>query len=185
MPSTLSYDCRGLSHYDSSQDPAVDEDVRVLELHENVMVSVNIELNLTKLSLHNNRLSTVPACVCKLTGLIWLSLHYNQLTCLPEEIGDLKNLRRLSLHHNRLTALPASFKNLRNMQVLSLFRNDLSELDDDVFSDFTQCNKLALHQNPRLCRLPTSIALMTSLEDLWIGDTGIPSENIARVRVWT
>lgn len=189
---TLDYACKGLSEYDANDDKDIDENVSTIELHENVLVNVKLDnsflqKNLVKLSLHNNRLTRVPACVCRLVHLIWLSLHYNTISFLPEEFGNLKNLQRLSLHNNVLTVLPKSFKDLTKIKVISLFRNDLSDLDDDVFSHFSQCKKIALHQNNRLCRLPTSINQMTSLEDLWIGDTGIAEESVPRhiARVWT
>lgn len=191
MKSLLDYSCQGLSDYDSTKDADAEDCLTTLELHENNIVSVTLDAgvlkNLVKLSLHNNRLTELPLCVCRLHNLVWLSLHYNRLSFLPEDFGRLKKLQRLSLHQNELTELPDSFKNLKYIVVLSLFRNDLRVLENDVFSNFSMCKKLALHQNKNLCLLPTSVARMTSLEDLWIGDTGIHPDTVPKHigKVWT
>lgn len=170
------YSTSGLEEFGPEQHPG-DPHATALSLHENRLCRVDVSgfPNLRRLSLHNNRL-TDASPVCHLLRLTWLSLHYNRLRELPPAIGNLRELRRLSLHNNELQALPDEFRQLSRLQVLSLFRNDLDTIQDDLFDDFTACTLLALHQNPRLRKLPASLCRMPSLAEVWIGQTAIPPE---------
>jgi len=54
----------------------------------------------------------VPAEIGQLTALTRLDLHDNKLTSLPAEIGQLSSLWQLTLNDNKLTSLPAEIGQL-------------------------------------------------------------------------
>jgi small GTP-binding protein len=60
----------------------------------------------TELDLRDNRLTSLPPEIIKLTNLTYLDLRNNQLTSLPPEIIKLTNLTFLNLSYNQLTSLP-------------------------------------------------------------------------------
>ncbi len=118
-----------------------------------------VELN--KLILASNKLSSLPPSVGNLLALTVLDLHDNVLESLPEEIAKLENLNRLNLNHNRLSVLPNDFFNLRQLRKLDLSNNQLSELSDEVGRlDFMEAMDLSYNQ---LKSLPPSIGYLTKM----------------------
>ena len=58
--------------------------------------------NKTKSDVSDNpKLTTVPACISRLTSLHRLDLHSCNLEVVPPEVGALTGLRQVSLHFNR------------------------------------------------------------------------------------
>ncbi|XP_076346439.1 leucine-rich repeat-containing protein 40-like isoform X4 [Tachypleus tridentatus] len=90
------------------------------------------QVDLTKLILASNKLSTIPSEISNLQALTVFDVHDNQLTTLPDSIGDLQALTRLNLSHNCLQALPKSIFQLKEMHSLLLQYNQLEELDKDI-----------------------------------------------------
>jgi Leucine-rich repeat (LRR) protein len=144
-----------------------------------------------RLSLSSNRLSTLPAELFNLTGLVALSLEFNRLTTLPVEIASLTDLRSLSVGANdlralpselsqltaleslsvfmcNLSSLPASIGNLRVLSFLDLSNNSLSALPDSFFS----LPKLAtlLAPSDRFASLPAAIGQMRNLTTIDLED---------------
>lgn len=200
MPELIDCSCRNLDVFSDTDEEHLlrrFSNATAIHLHENSLSTFTIcqpslFIGLRKLSLHNNQLKDV-SCICSLINLSWLSLHYNKLTCLPKDFGNLQKLQRLSLHNNLLTELPDSFKYCTSFKTLSLFRNYFSDFKDDIFENIKNCEKLALHQNPYLTRLPKSFLNMTKLRELWIGQTSIPEDDevltslrkLSSIQVWT
>ena len=55
-----------------------------------------------------------------------LSLHHNKLVTLPDSIGKLEALRSFVAYHNALTTLPDSISNLVGLKELDVSSNDLT-----------------------------------------------------------
>ena len=95
-------------------------------------------VNLTYLSLHKNKLTTID--ISKNTNLTILYLSHNNLTTI--DVSKNTNLTKLYLYYNRLTELDVS-KNT-NLTILYLSQNYLTELD---VSKNTNLTELYLYQN--------------------------------------
>src|SRR5688572_20868803 len=79
---------------------------------------------LTRLSLHSNRLSTLPWEFSLLSKLRLLELSYNYLTTLPHPLARLTQLEELIIQWNDISALPSHVIGaLCNLQVLDLHGN--------------------------------------------------------------
>ncbi|MBL3658791.1 DUF5018 domain-containing protein [Fulvivirga sediminis] len=87
---------------------------------------------LTKLTLNNNDISSLPSEIDELKKLKELHLWYNKLISLPKEIGDLESLKKLDVSANKLRALPSELGNLTNLKFLYLDHNDLSTIPKEV-----------------------------------------------------
>jgi Leucine-rich repeat (LRR) protein len=85
---------------------------------------------LTKLSLTNCHLDTVPDQIATLSALTELHLDDNRLAELPSWLGTLTNLRYLEVGGNRLTQLPVELTQLSALVELRLYLNRLTELPD-------------------------------------------------------
>jgi len=93
-----------------------------------------------KISLENNKLTTLPQNLNNLQDLEELNLKGNDLSGLPESIGELKNLKNLDLYKNNLMVLPLSIINLKNIEKMNLGWNSLENLPDEILawlSEFT------------------------------------------------
>lgn len=89
-------------------------------------------VNLRKLSLQNNSLTTLPTEIGHLTNLKYLNLMDNQLTELPVAIGQLSALNHLYLGDNQLTELPAEIGQLSGLESLVLWNNKLTSLPAEL-----------------------------------------------------
>ena len=87
---------------------------------------------LTRLSLVDDRLTTLPAEIGQLTQLTKLDLVNNQLTTLPAEIGQLTQLTKLGLSNNQLSELPAQIGNMTQLTELDLSNNRLTTLPAEI-----------------------------------------------------
>ncbi|MBS9462854.1 DUF5018 domain-containing protein [Flagellimonas sp. 389] len=77
------------------------------------------------LNLEKNELKSIPPAIGYLVGLEWLSLAVNKLTEVPSEIGQLRLLITFRLHQNQLTSIPPEICNLRTgYGSLEVFTND-------------------------------------------------------------
>jgi len=89
-------------------------------------------LELKRLYLDNNNLTTLPAEIGFLQELKRLDLDNNNLTTLPAEIVFLQALKRLYLNNNNLTTLPAEIGFLQELKWLDLDGNKLTSLPDEI-----------------------------------------------------
>ena len=82
-------------------------------------------LEIEKLWLCNNKLTSLPTSIGSLSNLKELDLYGNSLTSLPESIGNLRSLETLNLDFNKLTSLPTSIGQLGNLKFLWIHFNHL------------------------------------------------------------
>lgn len=129
--------------------------------------------NLRRLTLSENRLTSLSPTICELTQLSALRLDNNQLMSLPQEIVQLTQLDRLVLANNKLTSFPPEIGCLVRLTELDLSRNQLTSLPCEV-GRLTQLSKLHLQQN-QLTSLPTKIGQLTQLCELWLNHNQLTS----------
>jgi Leucine-rich repeat (LRR) protein len=83
-------------------------------------------LSLTDINMDENRLSTLPREVGKLTNLTVLSLAKNLFRACPSILGKLFNLTDINLERNLLTYLPMEIGSLTALKTLHVHGNRLS-----------------------------------------------------------
>ena len=88
-------------------------------------------MNLQKLWLQYNQLTTLPVEIGNLVNLQYLNLDNNKLTTLPVEIGNLVNLQNLNLDNNQLTSLPVELLNI----IEALYIDDTSYQINNISYD--------------------------------------------------
>jgi len=122
--------------------------------------------SLKELWLYSNNLTSLPTSIGELTSLKELWLYSNNLTSLPTSIGQLTSLETLSLWNNKLTSLPESIGNLRSLKTLDSALNKLTSLPESI-GQLSNLKELYLWNN-KLTSLPTSIGSLSSLEKLYL-----------------
>jgi Leucine-rich repeat (LRR) protein len=109
-----------------------------LYLHDNRLTSLPSSLarltRLRYLNISENAFETLPECVSSMASLIELRASDNQLTSLPDSIRHLAGLRELHLRNNRLTTMPESIEGLRELRQIDLRGNPLTHLPTSVAS---------------------------------------------------
>lgn len=80
--------------------------------------------SLTYLDLRSNQLTVLPREICLLPLQIFL-ISNNRLTSLPDELGRMSDLTELDAGCNQLTHLPARLSELTNLRALCLRSNQL------------------------------------------------------------
>lgn len=106
-------------------------------------------INLQKLSVHLNKLRSLPASICEMRSLRHLDVHFNEIRSLPYAIGKLTSLETLNLSSNfaDLTALPETIGDLVNLRELNISNNQIHALPD-TFCRLDNLVELNLEQNP-------------------------------------
>ncbi|MBS1685637.1 MAG: leucine-rich repeat domain-containing protein [Bacteroidetes bacterium] len=86
--------------------------------------------NLKKLTLKDNVIEKVPACIDGLSALVSLDLRGNLITLLPASFSKLQSLQVLDLKSNDLQGLPADFSNLHltDLNVAMNLNADMSSM---------------------------------------------------------
>jgi len=121
-------------------------------------------VDLNKLILASNQITSIPSDIQMLAALTVLDLHDNAICRLPDEIGKLENLTKLNLNHNQLTSLPIYFYDLINLRTLTICHNKLDVLDEDL-SRMNMLEHLDLSHNC-LSDLPSGIGYLTKVTKL-------------------
>ncbi|XVF11157.1 hypothetical protein REPUB_Repub08aG0001800 [Reevesia pubescens] len=105
--------------------------------------------NLQRLSIHLNKIRSLPTSIGEMSSLRFLDAHFNELRGLPDEIGRLTNLEILNLSSNftDLRELPDTLGDLTNLKEFDLSNNQIHALPD-TFGRLDNLTKLNLEQNP-------------------------------------
>ncbi len=121
-----------------------------LSLVNNHIISLPREIHqivtLQTLNLHFNQITSLPVEISLLSSLQMLDLMSNQLTFLPKEMGLLSSLQSLELGENQLTLLPEEIGHLSNLRVLNLRSNQVRSLPSQI-GQLTNLHKLDLSSN--------------------------------------
>ncbi|XP_022883655.1 plant intracellular Ras-group-related LRR protein 1-like [Olea europaea var. sylvestris] len=120
--------------------------------------------SLVELNASFNKLTYLPTNIgYELVNLQKLSIHLNKLRSLPKSIGDMKSLRLLDVHFNELHGLPPTIGRLTNLEIINLSSNfsDLTELPDTI-ADLTSLKELDLSNN-QIHALPDQFGRLQNL----------------------
>jgi Leucine-rich repeat (LRR) protein len=82
--------------------------LKILDISHNMITSLpdgEFPSGLTELTLHHNRLRTLPACSAYVFGDS-LNLSGNSLSSFPEEMPSLKHMKKIDISHNQFEILP-------------------------------------------------------------------------------
>lgn len=106
-------------------------------------------MNVERLSIHLNKIHSLPTSVGEMRSLHTLDVHFNELRGLPSTIGKLTNLEILNLGSNfsDLKELPSSIGNLTHLRELDLNNNQIHALLD-TFGRLDDLAMLNLDENP-------------------------------------
>ena len=102
--------------------------------------SISALTNLGKLSLSENRLTSLPTSLFTLLNLHVLHLNTNYLTTLPDSISTLINLESLWLSYNNLTTLPPCLGNLTRLRHLYYSNNPIDYVPANVLRMINRTN---------------------------------------------
>lgn len=133
------------------------------------------QLNLTRLSLENTTLESIPDWLGELTTLTELDLSRRtkdsepKLTELPTSLAGLTLLETVLVPHNSLSALPTAVHNWTSLRVLIVNNNKIASLPEWI-GDLKHLTTLELQGNP-ISALPDEIGQLASLRDLRLDDT--------------
>jgi len=131
------------------------------------------QVDLSKLYLASNRLSSIPSDIERLTSLVILDLHDNALRTIPGEMGKLEHLSKLDLSHNKLRNLPEDMFALRSLTCLNVSNNELNRIGDGI-SYMDSLETLDVSHN-LLKSLPLSIGFLHKLNILSANDNKLSS----------
>ncbi|KAK4478069.1 hypothetical protein RD792_017334 [Penstemon davidsonii] len=106
-------------------------------------------VNLKRLSIHLNKIRSLPTSIGDMKSLTLLHVHFNELHGLPPSIGKLTNLEILNLSSNfsDMTELPETISDLTNLKELDLSNNQIHALPD-TFGRLVNLTKLEVDRNP-------------------------------------
>lgn len=122
------------------------------------------QVEMKKLLLASNQLTTLPDTIANFPTLLILDLHDNKLTMLPNTIDQLKVLEKLDVSHNELTQLPIEFSYLERLSTLLMQHNGLVSLPPS-FGHLASLTNLDVSNN-RLETIPDDWSLINSLVKL-------------------
>ncbi|XP_041359115.1 leucine-rich repeat-containing protein 40-like [Gigantopelta aegis] len=122
------------------------------------------QVDLTKLILASNWLTSLPEDLKQLPALTVIDIHDNRLESLPDALGQLENLQKLDISRNHLTTLSSSLCHLKCLVSLHVEHNQLAELCDDI-GRLDSLQDLDVSNNV-LSTLPPSIGYLSQLSKL-------------------
>ncbi|XP_076095625.1 uncharacterized protein LOC143066665 [Mytilus galloprovincialis] len=128
---------------------------------------------------HDKGLATVPSGIYNTTTR--LTLHNNSITTLPPNVFErFADLKRLSLNSNKITTLhPNVFQGLAALTKLQLEDNQITAVNGKMFEGLTSLSTLTLDNNPLDCTNCDLEQFKFYLQNnTQLGDTGAMCEGI-------
>jgi ankyrin repeat protein len=162
------------------------ESVKVLDLRENQLTSIEVSpfirlINMHTLDLRNNRIEELPSAIHILVRLHTLRLDHNCLVTLPHEIGEISTLELLAVSNNELACIPSSICRLRNLHTLIISENRIEYLPVEI-GDLMHLRVLYTHKN-RFSSLPISFQYLENLKEFsleWFRYTSPPLPRVLK-----
>jgi Leucine-rich repeat (LRR) protein len=131
-------------------------------------ISIQIEnmTSLTKLSVVNSNISTLPHTFCK--NLVCCDFSGSFIQQLNSTFTSLVNLERLILANCKINFIDPTIGNMKKLTVLDLTRNDITEVPDSLYT-LENLRELSLFKN-NLIKFDPPIGSMPNLTLLNIAD---------------
>lgn len=147
--------------------PLIHSYLCLLISHDMLLNFHTITRSLRSLDASYNKLTYIPTNIgFELVNLERLSIHLNKIRSLPTSIGEMKSLRFLDAHFNELNGLPNSIGKLTNLEIMNLSSNfsDLTELPESI------CDLICLREldvsNNQIHQLPNTFGRLMNLSKL-------------------
>ena len=137
-------------------------------------------LQVIKLDLRYNDLTTLPPCLLELPSLQQLNLSHNKVTEIPDIPEWSSAITDLDLSNNQLQSLPMT--TVASLRALNLSHNQFCQVPTCICS-FTALHSLDLSDNPGIHALPAEMGKLTSLTPLNLRnlrDLKEPPRNVQR-----
>ncbi|XP_076825385.1 leucine-rich repeat-containing protein 40-like [Clavelina lepadiformis] len=128
------------------------------------------QVELTKLNLSSNQITSLSDELSNFQSLIVLDVHDNKLASLPSNLADLPNLKRFDVSHNNLQSLP-SLEYLKVVSAMLLHYNQLSELPPSIGA-MESCELLDASNN-LLTSVPATLSSMKNLRSINLSKNNI------------
>jgi Leucine-rich repeat (LRR) protein len=163
-----------LSNLKLAELPPIPLNLEILEVSDNILISIPQFDNLKILYASNNRLTSVPN-LTNLTHLYlannfvsnidlryminlqYVDLSYNELTLLPHGLKHVKNLTHLKLAHNQISNISIKIKHLTNLIYFDLSHNKIPFIPSEIKNLYNLTN-LILNNN-KIKNLPSLVNL--------------------------
>jgi len=139
--------------------------IESIDIYNNNLINIDniFELNLKKIMLSYNQITTIPIQIKNFKNLRFLTINNNQIKKIPNEFCLLENLSILNLSHNKIKYLPSSFKKLNKLEILYISFNLLSKFPKS-FKYLNNLIKLDISYN-RITKIP-NISSLSNLSNL-------------------
>ena len=139
-------------------------------------------LQVVKIHLQNNSLTSIPQCLMELPNLEELNLSNNKLQELPKLSGWSPSLASLDLSYNQLSSINPRDISAPALRSLNLAKNRFRSVPICVCS-FTTLQILDLSENPDIMILPPEMGQLSSLFELnmkGLNDINDPPKSIQK-----
>ncbi|CAB9521076.1 LRR receptor-like serine threonine-protein kinase [Seminavis robusta] len=133
--------------------------------------------SLVALHLDGNQIKHLPKEIEQMTNLEpcrwgWLSLSNNKLTSIPVEIGRLTDLQSWTMDSNRISAFPdVDWSSLSNLKAIQLSHNLLSSSVPSEVGLLQQLIELDLSSNGLIGSIPSEIGNLENSSSCWGTDS--------------
>ena len=104
-------------------------------------------INLEKLDLSNNRISSLPSEVKKLNKLKEIDFQGNNFNLFPVQLLELINLEKIDFSNNNLSDLPSGINKLKSLFSINLAGNGFTQFPRRI-CELDNLEKINLSQNP-------------------------------------
>lgn len=135
--------------------------------------------NLTNLVLRNNKLTSLPPDIGRLSKLKFIDVSNNCLEQIPDEVGSLTELQSLVANVNKLTDLPLTLKNLSNLTVVKIEYNKLEHFPTSLCDENLKHLAEIHAKNNSIQDIPSTIGKLLALKVLDLTEnniTDVPGE---------
>ncbi|CAI6338588.1 unnamed protein product [Periconia digitata] len=106
-----------------------------------------IRLEIERLALSHNLLSTLPSRLIECKRLRYLNVRYNAMREIPEAILQMTSLEILDVSRNKIRAIPQQIANLTSLKVLAIAKNKIEVLPA-CLGEINSLQVLKLDGNP-------------------------------------
>ncbi|KAJ4365264.1 RAM signaling network component [Neocucurbitaria cava] len=133
---------------DLQQQPGITIDLghkSIARLPDEVIDVIRVEIE--RLALSHNLLSTLPLRLIECKRLRYLNVRYNAMREIPDAILEMTSLEILDVSRNKIRSIPPKIANLTSLKVLAIAKNKIEALPV-CLGDINSLQVLKLDGNP-------------------------------------